>query len=95
MNIFKLIRWKNLLMITLVKIFVKYALLEPFGAQTSLNIWGVFVLILATICIAASGNIINDINDIETDFINKPNKNHCWKVYFRKKQLTTCSLLSI
>ena len=39
-----------------------------------LNLFGYPLLILATICIAAAGNIINDIYDIETDIVNKPNK---------------------
>jgi 4-hydroxybenzoate polyprenyltransferase len=32
------------------------------------------LLVIATICIAAAGNIINDIYDVEIDRINKPNK---------------------
>ncbi|ALJ06563.1 prenyltransferase [Pseudalgibacter alginicilyticus] len=59
-------------MIALVQLLIKYAFLEPFGAQTSLDIVGMSLLILATICIAAAGNIINDIYDVETDFVNKP-----------------------
>jgi 4-hydroxybenzoate polyprenyltransferase len=35
---------------------------------------GYSLLILATVCIAAAGNIINDIYDIETDLVNKPDK---------------------
>ncbi len=73
-SILNLIRWKNLLMIALVQLLIKYALLEPFGVHTSLNTLGILLLILATTCIAAAGNIINDIYDVETDFINKPNK---------------------
>jgi 4-hydroxybenzoate polyprenyltransferase len=73
-SILNLIRWKNLLMIALVQLFIKYAFLEPFGVQTSLDGLGIVLLVLATICIAAAGNIINDINDVETDFINKPDK---------------------
>lgn len=61
-------------MIALVQLLIKYALLEPFGLSTSLNGLRISILIIATICIAAAGNIINDINDIETDAINKPNK---------------------
>lgn len=61
-------------MIALVQLLIKYALLEPYGVQTSLNTLGISLLILATICIAAAGNIINDIYDVETDFINKPDK---------------------
>ena len=74
MSILNIIRWKNLLMIALVQLLIKYALLEPFGVSTSLNGLRISILIIATICIAAAGNIINDINDIETDAINKPNK---------------------
>jgi len=73
-SILNLIRWKNLLMIAIVQVLIKYALLEPFGVETSLNTLGISLLILATICIAAAGNIINDIYDVETDFINKPDK---------------------
>lgn len=61
-------------MIALVQLLIKYAFLEPFGAATSLDALGIFLLIVSTVCIAAAGNIINDINDIETDAINKPNK---------------------
>ncbi len=73
-SILNLIRWKNLLMIALVQLLIKYALLEPFGVHTSLDTLGILLLILATTCIAAAGNIINDIYDVETDFINKPSK---------------------
>lgn len=74
MNFLNLIRWKNLVMIAIVQLLIKYALLEPFGVATSLNTLGITLLIIATICIAAAGNIINDIYDVETDFINKPDK---------------------
>ncbi|TYB74329.1 geranylgeranylglycerol-phosphate geranylgeranyltransferase [Bizionia myxarmorum] len=71
-SILSLIRWKNLLMIALVQLLIKYALLEPFGAIITLNGFGFSLLVLATVCIAASGYIINDIYDQETDAINKP-----------------------
>ncbi|MFB9055547.1 geranylgeranylglycerol-phosphate geranylgeranyltransferase [Mariniflexile ostreae] len=74
MYLLNLIRWKNLLMIALVQLLIKYALLEPYGAQTRLDGLGISLLILACICIAAAGNIINDIYDVETDFINKPKR---------------------
>src|SRR5690606_30924973 len=73
-RILHLIRWKNFLMIALVQLLIKYAFLEPFGATTSLNSSGIILLIIATVCIAAAGNIINDINDVDTDLVNKPNK---------------------
>lgn len=61
-------------MIALLQLLIKYALLEPFGVQTALGGLGITLLILATISIAGAGNIINDIYDVETDLINKPNK---------------------
>jgi 4-hydroxybenzoate polyprenyltransferase len=61
-------------MIALVQLLIKYAFLEPFGVTLGLDALGISLLITATICIAAAGNIINDIYDIETDFVNKPNK---------------------
>lgn len=73
-SILNLIRWKNLLMIALMQLLIKYAFLEPYGVATSLDTLGIILLIIATVCIAAAGNVINDINDVETDFINKPNK---------------------
>lgn len=74
LNYLNLIRWKNLIIIAIVQLLIKYAFLEPFGAQTTLNTLGITLLIIATVCIAAAGNIINDIYDVETDFINKPSK---------------------
>jgi len=77
-HIFKLIRWKNLLMIALMQYLIKYALLLPFfeshGVITTLKPLGFFILVIATIFIAAGGYIINDIYDIETDKVNKPDK---------------------
>lgn len=61
-------------MIALVQLLIKYALLEPFGVHTALEGLGITLLIISTICIAAAGNIINDIYDVETDIINKPDK---------------------
>ncbi|MGZ0016985.1 geranylgeranylglycerol-phosphate geranylgeranyltransferase [Yeosuana sp. AK3] len=69
-----LIRWKNLFMIALVQCLIKYALFLPFGVSTALNSFQYFLLILSTICIAAAGYVINDIYDVETDLINKPEK---------------------
>ncbi len=74
MNILNLIRYKNLLMIAIVQLLIKYALFEPFGVAITLNGFGFSLLVIATLCLAAGGNIINDIYDKETDAINKPDK---------------------
>lgn len=78
MAFLNLIRWKNLLLIALAQVLIKYALLEPFeetyGVETALEPIGLLVLVLATLCIAGAGYIINDIQDMEADLINKPQK---------------------
>lgn len=65
-------------MIALVQILIKYALFEPFLESTELTItlngFGFGLLVLSTLCIAAAGNIINDIYDTETDAINRSSK---------------------
>jgi len=62
------------MMIALVQFLIKYALLEPFGVTITLNLFGFSLLVLATICLAAAGYIINDIYDIDTDSVNKPDQ---------------------
>ncbi len=67
----QLIRYKNVLLFAFVQGLFKLALgsLTPYAEFVS-----IFLLIIATVCIAAAGNIINDIFDVETDKINKPKK---------------------
>jgi 4-hydroxybenzoate polyprenyltransferase len=61
-------------MIALVQLLIKYALLEPFNADIMFNWFGITLLIVSTLCLAAAGNIINDIYDVETDLVNRPDK---------------------
>ncbi len=66
------------MMLALVQLLIKYALFEPFLKTTELTItlngFGFGLLLLSTLCIAAAGNIINDIYDVETDLVNRPSK---------------------
>lgn len=72
MPFLNLIRWKNLLMLVCIQCLIKYALFEPFGVAMALNGFSFSLIVIATVCIAAAGNVVNDICDIETDFVNKP-----------------------
>ncbi|HZW63375.1 MAG TPA: geranylgeranylglycerol-phosphate geranylgeranyltransferase [Flavobacteriaceae bacterium] len=78
MKYLHLIRWKNLLLLALAQVLVKYALLEPFLSTTNLSItlngFGFSLLVISTLSLAAAGYIINDLYDIESDRINKPNR---------------------
>ncbi|MGO3182881.1 MAG: geranylgeranylglycerol-phosphate geranylgeranyltransferase [Aequorivita sp.] len=74
MNYLNLIRYQNLLFIALVQGFIKYGLFQAFKVDFSLTTLDFALLVIATLCIAAAGNVINDIYDVEIDRINKPNK---------------------
>ena len=75
MNFLKLIRYQNLLIIVLVQAVFHFGFLkQQEGLLVALNDVEFILLILATVCIAAAGYIINNIVDQETDNISKPNK---------------------
>lgn len=80
----KLIRIENLLMVAFMQLIVKYGFLnhiifkDALGIQQELKFWQslldwqYMLLILATILIMAGGYIINNIFDVDSDTINKP-----------------------
>lgn len=74
MNYLKLVRFQNLIMIALIQLFIRYGLLVPLGVDITLSDFDFLLLVLATIFIAAAGNIINDIYDVVIDAINKPSE---------------------
>ncbi|NNC70574.1 MAG: geranylgeranylglycerol-phosphate geranylgeranyltransferase [Flavobacteriaceae bacterium] len=73
-NFLQLIRWKNLAMIALIQVLFRYVYFPTFGLNITLDNLHFSLLVFATLCIAAAGNIINDIYDIKADLINKPTK---------------------
>ena len=75
---FRLIRSVNLLFIALTQFLFQYCLIIPslnkIGAQPQLTTKLFLLLVLASVCIAAAGYIINDYFDLNIDRINKPGK---------------------
>lgn len=71
---FELIRYKNLSLLILMQLIFRYAFLKPQGVILALSDWQYALLILSTVCLAAGGYVINDIMDVDTDTINRPNK---------------------
>jgi 4-hydroxybenzoate polyprenyltransferase len=61
-------------MIILIQYLFKYVLFEKFDLLVSLNDLHFALLTLSTVCIAIAGYIINDIQDVKADIINKPEK---------------------
>lgn len=73
----KLIRWPNLVFIALTQILFFYSVI-PFvykGLQVTFLPQNIFyLLVAASVCIAAAGYIINDYFDLNIDLVNKPAK---------------------
>ena len=70
-SFFKLIRLKNLIIVALTQLIIKFSLINSFLDDFMLSNSKFYLLVLATILITASGYIINDIYDVKTDKINK------------------------
>ena len=69
-----LIRLKNLIIVALTQLLIKFTLINPFLEDFLLSNNQFYLLVLATVFITASGYIINDIYDVKTDKINKDEK---------------------
>lgn len=72
----RLVRWPNLLMMGLIFLLVKTQLVDPIsalaGVESCLTTLHWVLMALATVLIAASGNVVNDIFDQSIDFQNRP-----------------------
>ena len=78
LHIIKLIRWPNLLIVAITQWIVWYNLighyLDQYSAKLHLPLSHFLLLTISTMIVAAGGYIINDIEDIKIDLINKPHK---------------------
>ena len=74
MRFFKIIRLNNLLLIALVQVLVTFYLLPLFIIESRLTTIEFILIVLATLFITVGGYIVNDLNDIEIDKINKPDR---------------------
>jgi len=73
MKYLKLIRYKNLLMLAFMQLLFRYAFLKQQDIPLALSDWQYGLLVLSTVLLAAAGYVINNIYDVATDSINKPN----------------------
>jgi 4-hydroxybenzoate polyprenyltransferase len=55
-------------------LFIKYGFFNSVSIDLVLSGFQFALLVLATVSIAAAGNVINDIYDVDADIINKPDK---------------------
>ncbi|MDP5198781.1 geranylgeranylglycerol-phosphate geranylgeranyltransferase [Flavobacterium sp. DG2-3] len=73
MKFLNLIRYKNLLMLAFMQLLFRYAFLKQQEVPLALADWQYGLLVLSTVLLAAAGYVINNIYDVGTDTINKPN----------------------
>lgn len=74
MNFLKLIRFPNLLMLSVMMLSFRYGFLKQHDIYLALADWQYLLLTLSVVFIAAAGYIINDVFDRDADMINKPEK---------------------
>lgn len=78
-DIFRVLRFPNLLVVAATQALVYHRILLPAfaaeGITPVLTPWKLLELIIVTVLITASGYLINDIQDIKTDAINRPDTN--------------------
>ncbi len=74
----RLVRWPNVLIIGLIFLLVKTQLVDVIvefsGVESCITSLQWLLVSLATMFIAASGNVVNDIFDQDIDRVNKPDK---------------------
>lgn len=95
-SLFRLIRLPNLVIVALTQYALQYAILLPelskIGQKPLLPDLQFFLLVCSTVLIAAGGYVVNDIEDVDIDRLNKPEHKRiveriyplsmCWKIYW-------------
>jgi len=97
MAFMRLIRWPNVIMVIVTQWLI-YRMIAAFylkmGLSPALGTLMFSLLVLATASVAAAGYIINDIFDVETDTINKPEKVLIGREFSRELAMRLFILLS-
>ncbi|RNI26213.1 geranylgeranylglycerol-phosphate geranylgeranyltransferase [Rufibacter latericius] len=82
-----LIRFPNLVIMLLAQLMVRKFLVFPERSFLEALSWPFAILVIATLCIAAAGYIINDYYDVKIDRINKPERVVVGKSLTRRKAM--------
>ena len=98
-NFLKLIRWKNILVIALtmmaMRMLVIFPVFKVYGIDVMFPDWGFYMLMLATMLIAAGGYVINDYFDVHIDSVNRSDKRIIGVSVPRRKAIALHLWLSI
>jgi 4-hydroxybenzoate polyprenyltransferase len=95
---FKLIRFWNLIFIAFIQYVMRQIVLIPilqtYGFDAALETNMLFLLITATVFIAAGGYVLNDYFDIKIDAINHPDKKVVGNIISRSKAMLLHQVLT-
>ena len=92
---FRLVRFRNLLIIVLTQYMARIFLVGPKEEWLSYIFdYKQFILVLATVSIAAAGYIINDYFDIKIDLVNKPREVIIGKIIKRRWAILSHQILN-
>jgi 4-hydroxybenzoate polyprenyltransferase len=103
LNYLRLVRLPNLLILAAGMYLLRLMVVEPFLIMSheapTISSLNFLLLVIATVFIAAGGYIINDIEDVETDLVNKPgkmvvgkiiSKDAAWNIYLAFTFIGVC-----
>ncbi len=95
----KLIRWPNLLIIIAIQLALYYVIVlriyDTAGIQATLCNLNLYLLVSATVLVAAAGYIINDYFDIRVDRINRPESMVLGRIMQRRTGIILHQILSV
>jgi 4-hydroxybenzoate polyprenyltransferase len=99
LQILKLIRAKNLVIIIFTQYLMRYAVIFPMleskGFESQFSGINFFLLVLTTVLLAAAGYVINDYFDTGTDLVNRPDTVVVGKSISRRTAMTLHLILNI
>jgi len=98
-DFFKLIRYKNLLIIAVTQYLMRYCIIKPIldinGFKLQLDNFHFALLVLSSVLITAAGYVINDYFDTKTDMLNRPETVVVGKVISRRMAMLIHIILNI
>lgn len=74
MKYLQLIRWPNLVITALIFVAFRWGFLIPLQMNVALETWEYAVLILSVLLVMSGGYVINDLQDLPIDKVNRPNR---------------------
>lgn len=99
---FRLIRWPNLLFIVLTQVMFRFFILPFVYAENHLGSESIkltaplfYLLVIASVCIAAAGYIINDYFDVNIDQVNKSARVIVGKLIKKRSAILLHAMLSL